>query len=465
MFGKMVGLDLHGECVKAALVQKGLRGIEVLELASRSANGNPVQAARSLIEDKGWQNCDMVLGIASQEVLVRNVCLPFADLSKIQKVIKYEAEPLIPFAIEDLVVDFCATEAEQPGQSEVILLAVKKETLSAKLAALNGVGLRPQCVGFEAFFLWQGFHHLYQERTRGILALVALETDRTVVNIGEQSNLMFTRCLPTVGEGCGHLAAEIQRTCEAFQSHFGGPQVDRIVLCGELSAQPAFVEDLQQKLNAPAETCPQQHTLFLSAIGGAVGWMDRRTRCPDFLQEEFAGGSHLSKSFVWTKLLAAALLLSILTNTFFNLYTKNKQLDHLNHVIRTEFSAMFPHVGKVTNEMLQGQQQMQEAKDRLAEYEAMFGHKNSVLEFFRELSAIVPGDIRLKLLDLVITEAEMRIQAEAPSFQKIEELKRRLSLSPYFREVQIARTKVLNSPAGEGVEFEMTINLRPEVGP
>jgi Tfp pilus assembly PilM family ATPase len=80
----------------------------------------------------------------------RNLKMPFADKAKIEQVLKFEVESLLPqWSIDDVVVDFHTLEATNDS-SELLITAVRKADLRRILDVCGKAGVEPQEAEIEA---------------------------------------------------------------------------------------------------------------------------------------------------------------------------------------------------------------------------------------------------------------------------------------------------------------------------
>lgn len=80
----------------------------------------------------------------------RTLRLPFSDTAKIEEVLKFEVESLLPqWNIDDVVVDFHVLEAAADS-SELLITAVQKNDLRHQLALCEKAGVEPQEIELES---------------------------------------------------------------------------------------------------------------------------------------------------------------------------------------------------------------------------------------------------------------------------------------------------------------------------
>ena len=117
MSKKILGLDIRTTAVSAVLLKSGLKGHwleahahvpfdEALDPADETARALDLIAQTM---DLGGAAC--VAAFPAENVSFRNLRIPFKENKKIRQVLPYEMEPLIPYAVGDLIFDLQPTES------------------------------------------------------------------------------------------------------------------------------------------------------------------------------------------------------------------------------------------------------------------------------------------------------------------------------------------------------------------
>ena len=124
-------------------------------------------------------------------------------------VIGWEAEQHVPFAMEDVELDFRITDPGGSGaKMRVLLVAAKRELVEDRLALVEDAGLMPTVVDVEAFGLFNALQYNYPEAMDGTAALVSVGHDGTSVTLLEDGIPVLTRDLIC---GIRRLTQELQR--------------------------------------------------------------------------------------------------------------------------------------------------------------------------------------------------------------------------------------------------------------
>lgn len=137
---KILGLDIGEENIKAVQIAVGLREYHVLKsvLVSIPEEGGEKAALDQLLGDDAFRSDVCVTALPVWQASFRNITLPFKNRKKIDQVLPYELEPLIPSPLEDIVIDYTITA--QGEQSEVLTASVRKSAVHDLISLLAPYG-------------------------------------------------------------------------------------------------------------------------------------------------------------------------------------------------------------------------------------------------------------------------------------------------------------------------------------
>lgn len=152
----ILGLDLGSHSVKAVLVESTLRGWTVAGTAT--APVSPAQegdgstllerqstALHALLAARGWHPDAVAAAVPGATAAAHVVTLPFTDPRRIEQTIAFEVEGQIPFELSEVAWDW-QPMTERGGKSELFVGVVRKEELTALLAALAAAEVDPRTV-------------------------------------------------------------------------------------------------------------------------------------------------------------------------------------------------------------------------------------------------------------------------------------------------------------------------------
>jgi len=138
---------------------------------------------------------DVAISIAGHSsVIIKRVALPDMSEEELSESIKFEAEQYIPFDIEDVNLDFqILGPKEEPGQMDVILVAVKKDIINEYLSVVKEAGFNCQIVDVNSFALENIYEINYEIEAGKNVALVNIGGNTINMNILKGGISVFTR--------------------------------------------------------------------------------------------------------------------------------------------------------------------------------------------------------------------------------------------------------------------------------
>src|SRR4030042_1497265 len=150
---------------------------------------------KELIRKAKIKTKDVTVGLAGHSsVIVKRVSLPEMSEEELSESIKFEAEQYIPFDIEDVNLDFqILGPKEEPGQMDVILVAVKKDIINDFLSVVKEAGLNPVIVDVNSFALENIYEVNYEIEPDKNVAIVNIGASTINMNILKGGISVFTR--------------------------------------------------------------------------------------------------------------------------------------------------------------------------------------------------------------------------------------------------------------------------------
>jgi type IV pilus assembly protein PilM len=136
--------------------------------------------------------------INSSQVIFKEIRLPFVQYEKIKMVVEYEVEPLLPFSLNDAIIDFIITKSiPQEQSSEVLVAAVQNQHVAQHLAYFEHAGVSPAQVTVDMFGLYDLYRRIpsYASLTGGV-AIIDLGVYSTRIAYIQDGQLRFIRAIP-----------------------------------------------------------------------------------------------------------------------------------------------------------------------------------------------------------------------------------------------------------------------------
>lgn len=208
-FGKKgtIGLDLGSSHIKVVQL-KDVRGGYELELFDMLplppeliVDGSIIDSFRltdslkELLKKARIKTKEAVIGIAGHSsVIIKRISLPEMSEEELSESIKFEAEQYVPFDIEDVNLDFQILGPKgEPGQMDVILVAVKKDVINDYVSVVREAGFNPIIVDVNSFALENMYEINYEIEPDKNVAIVNIGANTININILKGGISVFTR--------------------------------------------------------------------------------------------------------------------------------------------------------------------------------------------------------------------------------------------------------------------------------
>jgi type IV pilus assembly protein PilM len=135
------------------------------------------------------------VAISASLVIFKEIVVPFTDHEKIRMILGYEIEPMLPFSLDEAIIDFIVTgAAKEKNSSQVLVAAIRKEDLKQVIDQYKSAGIEPTSLTLDLFALYGLAQQVpkYQEIKHGN-ALIDLGLFFTRVSFIYDGQLRLTR--------------------------------------------------------------------------------------------------------------------------------------------------------------------------------------------------------------------------------------------------------------------------------
>lgn len=528
--GHILGLDLGSASYKAVLLRRGWMGTEWVGANHREIpQGHPLfdPSGETRAELKDWLGqtgfsiSRVVVALPAHLVSLRVLSLPFTDPRRIEKVVPFEAEGLIPHPLEEVVVDYHVA-GTQGGRSRVLVASAPRALVRNGLTFLAAAGIDPEAVDLNAlalgnlgrFLTPDGPDSRASEGGGGtaILDFGASKTDLCIIQAGRpvfMRSLLFggNRLTATLQEACGispaeaeewkrqagladegisrlhqkgvsetirhaliPLVDELVRTFHVVRSEAGRKgtgAVDRIVVVGGGGKLKGLESHLGAELGIRAGT------LSLKTIMGNGGSWDpvyglglglalRGGRSPEgsginFRKGEFSPPREKAAATSRVRNLVVGGLI-IAALAGADLWGKYRLQENRYLELKSAVRDQFRTMFPETRNVVDEVQQTRTALADLRKKSALFGTGEwSPLELMAELTRRVPPSVKIEVQDLLIESGRLRLEAETESFDSVDKIKDSFSQFKGFKDVNVSDAKV--SADQSRVRFRLTMTV------
>ena len=483
MSRKILGIDIRNHSLSAVLLNSSLREYRVedyihLPIADPDDFGKGLPAALETLAQKlDLAGSDCVVSIPAGHFTFRNLQVPFSNSKKIRMVLPFELEPTLPYAVEDLVVDFHTLNGSPDGdQTELIAAAIEKNQLTPYIEALASIGIDPEKLTLSGLPIALCLAHQAE-----------LEEDQLFVEIDKASGTLFMLAgdglqlirsfpLPTGGPSKAKmLSAQIQQTLAAFQESSelnlqplevvaSGIGLDESDMAADISKAldiPVKAASVADRLGIPVESdtgAPWVPAQMDNALALALMEVEG-FEALNFHKGQFAAQKFLAKHkspLIKSGILTAAVLVLMFFNILMETYTVKKQVRRIEGQMTQIFKATFPNVKTVRYPYQEMQAKIREYQKNAA-FQAEAGPHIRRIDILNSISEKIPSNIKVDLTRLIIQPENVTISGTTDNFNSVDDIKSRLEQIQFFEKVTISSANVDRS--GKEVRFMLKAEL------
>lgn len=260
-----------------------------------------IQALQTLLKEKGFVSRQINVCAAGFNVFSKFVKLPPVDAAKVTQIIQYEAQQNVPFPLEEVVWDYQILGANATGELEVLLVAIKSDTVEGIFNIAETSGLQMNLVDVSPAALCNSYRFNYGEqegctmlldigaKTSNVLFFEKGKVFSRSINIGanaitqdfanearlqfdEADRIKIEQGFVSLGGAYEepdnpHQAAiskiarqvmtrlhiQMNQTIQFYRNNQGGSAPARLYLAGGASMMPYAAQFFAEKLNIPVD--------------------------------------------------------------------------------------------------------------------------------------------------------------------------------------------------------------------
>lgn len=460
---RVLGIDIGSDALRGALVRSTMRRVEVektLSIPLTQAVGSPgrlvelTEGVQALLGAVGAPPDTVIASMPGDRASLRVVTLPASVAKRIAEVVPFEIEALLPFGLDDAVLDYQRVDAR--GETlRVLVAAVPSEHVRALLAELATVGIDPRELAVGAVAL-EGLVALVPELAdEASVLLVELAEERTELCVLERGHCASAR---TISIGTRHLPAsldllgrELRHSLAAHQAA-GGKRPTRALSCGVGAGAPSANAWLAREIQCPVEPVtlpapiggglpPGPASARAVALGALAALGSRRI---NLRQGAFAPARGAARLAEHARLLAICVAIVAMAATF-ALKSEQALLADERRALRSELAALTKEAfGKTTTDPVEAEAWVTSRKvdDPLPRFDAF--------DAFAAISSAVAPEIEHELRRLRVDladekrEGTLELQGTLSSIEERDAIIRALTEHACFGEIEPGRV----TPAG-----------------
>jgi type IV pilus assembly protein PilM len=270
-------------------------------------------AIRSVVAQSRTKLKTVAAAVAGSSVITKMIDMP-AGLNEddMETQLTLEADQYIPYPLEEVAIDFevLGPAADRDAQVEVLLAACRRETIDARVEAIEAADLSARIMDVEAYAMERAYaliQHQLDLEDESTVAVVDIGATMTTLSVLTNGQTIYTReqlfggkqltdeimrryGLPLEEAGLakkqGGLPddyepevlvpfkdAVVQQVARSLQFFFSSSQyndVDYIILAGGVASMEGLVDLVQQKLGTPTAVANPFGNMAISSRVNAV---------------------------------------------------------------------------------------------------------------------------------------------------------------------------------------------------
>ena len=212
---RLVGVDIGKTHVSAALLYMRGKVITIERCIEEKIESGPaatyderVVGALKIIFEQLVSYDAVYVTLSSSLVVFKELKLPFISHEKIEMVVNFEVEPLLPFSLQDAVIDFIITkQIPEEKSSEILVAAVQKKHIVHCLEIFGQAKILVDKIVVDLFALYSLYKRIpaYSQLAGSIVLIdFGLQSTRIVYLFDGQ-----LRSIRTLNKGVSHMVKAV----------------------------------------------------------------------------------------------------------------------------------------------------------------------------------------------------------------------------------------------------------------
>ncbi len=198
---RILGFEITTSCVQASLICFSKSAVSIensIKIPLHDQNPTTISnAIRKIATTIGGYD-EVVTSLTSSTVIFKELTLPFIGREKIKMIVNYEVEPLLPFSLDEAVIDFLITEeSKEKGQSTVLVAATRQVDVDQYIHYFEKAGIALHRITLDMFALYDFYRHtMYVAQAHTSLLLIDFGIDAIRILYIQKGVLQSVRLVP-----------------------------------------------------------------------------------------------------------------------------------------------------------------------------------------------------------------------------------------------------------------------------
>ena len=508
----ITAVEIQRDGVQALELTLSRKSVELLRFVDEPMDGHAItpDGLALFFSEHQLHKEEVVTSVPGDMLITRRIDVPFREKKKINSVLPYEVEPLVPFPIDELEIAYRILGQEK-GQSTLLVYALPKGLLDARSRLFGDAEIPLQMITVSSLSAANTLIqtdeiaddrlslHLHILADFSILSIYDRGTLRHFSKLSWGARNLFDSLREVTGldpdalserlqeitpveeeelvNGLAgaeeNLASQIRRQVELFllQTKENTPQ--RINITGAYPTLSLLLPLLQGSLGVEAgisnpltrfdndidkRAC--LHGLH-APLGAALMQGGRDGLAAQFRKKERTLWSQLVKSRQQVRY-AAAIVLVLFLGFMADFFVAIQAMEHQHNQIEKEmkriFGETFPGVENVGDELEHMKLKIKDLEKQNEIFRTVFGEKPSVLELLNELNTRIPESIELGITDFTLDTKSIRFVGWTDSFNSVNLIEKELNQSEVLGDAKVSNAKIGKDK--NQVNFQMMIAFK-----
>jgi type IV pilus assembly protein PilM len=208
---KRLVLDIGSSAVRLCELSPTKSGYQLTKYLQREFGIDPAQedeekaerrkeVLEALLKEAKVRSKKAVVAVPGQSVFTRNRPLPPVPEHKVTQIVRYEIQQQIPFALDQIALDYQVLDRTEAGGYEVMMAAIKVDVVEKHTDILKQVKRSIEIVDVSPLAAYNWLRHTKEFGEEGhCVALIDLGATTTDIVIQKDNQFKFTRSLHVGG--------------------------------------------------------------------------------------------------------------------------------------------------------------------------------------------------------------------------------------------------------------------------
>lgn len=488
MSRKILGLDIRHDSVTAVMMGTSMKG-SWIENALSLPISDSVEAVEGLTStlETIIQKIDIsgticLVSLPADLISFRNIQVPFSEKKKIDQILPFELEPMLPLPVEDLIIDFHILKlSDKTDRSDLLTASIQKAELKCYTDTLSALNIHPKRITIGGYS--PVIYMTFMSQTPDQWLYMDIDNRHATVIGISSGQVCIARTFPLNAEASG--MPRIRTICTGLEQTLIGfremlPlafQPEAAYVTGTSIENTNIDEHIQHILECPVQKInliedgnigfrngsatpwrPAQMDNALSlALVEIEGIHSLNFRKGPFAEKNF--WIEYKKRITRTGILAALVLISMLAFFLFDWIYIQQTIHQIDQQIDGAFKATFPEAKNIVGATLQFKQmevKLKELREKnLISTET--GATVRAIDVLNQISKSIPNEIDVQFTRLVIGDGNVQITGDTDTLISVDNMKSRLEATPIFKEITI--TSANREQSSNRVRFRLKAQL------